>query len=129
MACQLAPIINRANNRENILINWPGIIKHSDDAELIYVSDQSEWDNDTDLHNFEYDESDYLIDVTGHIFGLTTGENNCVKPQFRDESMVLEDILGLVKAHASQKGSCCVAKLFAPTIVDAFKIVESLNET
>jgi hypothetical protein len=42
--------------------------------------------------------------------------------------MELQEILGLIKAHAAQKGSCCVAKLYAPTIVDAFKMVESLDE-
>ena len=110
-------------------MNWPGIIKYSDDAELIYVSDQTEWDNDADLHYFEYDESDYLIDLSGNIFSLTMRENKYVKPEPCGESMPLQDILGLIKAHAALKGTCCVAKLYAPTIAEAFKIVESLNET
>jgi hypothetical protein len=42
--------------------------------------------------------------------------------------MALLEILGLIKAHAAQKGSCCAAKLYAPTIREAFKIVESLDE-
>ena len=41
----------------------------------------------------------------------------------------LEEILGLVKAHAAQAGSCCVAKLYAPSIDEAFKIAKStLND-
>jgi hypothetical protein len=110
-------------------VNWPGIIKHSDDAELIYVSDQTEWDNDADLYYSKYDESDYLIDSSGNIFTLTTKENNYVNPEPDGNSMALYEILGLIKAHAAQKGSCCVAKLYAPTIIEAFKIVESLDET
>lgn len=110
------------------MVNWPGIIKHADEDELTYVSDQSGWDDDADLHHFAYDESDYLVDSSGMIYGLTTRFDNHVKPEPRDESMTLQDILGLIKAHAAQKGSCCVAKLYAPTIDDAFKIVESLNE-
>ena len=111
------------------MVNWPGIIKHSDDAELIYVSDKAEWDNDADLHYFEYDDSDCLIDSSGDIYSLTKRHNMYVEPESSGKTMALQDILGLIKAHAAQKGSCCVAKLYAPTINEAFKIVESLNKT
>lgn len=110
-------------------MNWPGIIKCSDDAELIYVSDQSEWDSEVELHYFEYDESDCLIDSSGDIYVLTKRSNDTVRPQANGNSMSLNEILVLVKAHAAQKGSCCVSKLYAPTIDEAFKIVESLSET
>lgn len=111
------------------MVNWPGIIKYADDAELVYVSDQSEWDKDTDLHYFENDESDYLIDSSGNIYTLIKRGHGYVKPEANGVSISLNEILGLVKAHAAQKGSCCVSKLYAPTISDAIKIVESLNET
>ena len=110
-------------------MNWPAIIKRYDDAELIYVSDQSEWDNDADLHYVEYDESDCLIDSSGDIYVLAKRNNDTVRPQANGNSMSLNEILVLVKAHAAQKGSCCVSKLYAPTIDEAFKIVESLSET
>jgi len=42
--------------------------------------------------------------------------------------MALNDFLGLVKAHAAQGGSCCVAKLHAPSIADAMAIVASLED-
>lgn len=111
------------------MINWPGIIKHSDDAELVYVRDQDEWDNTADLHLFDYDGSDYLVDSSGKSYSLTTRINAQVEPQPRSETLGLQDILGLVKAHAALKGSCCVAKLYAPSINEAFKIVESMIET
>lgn len=110
-------------------MNWPGIIKHSGDAELIYVGDQTEWDNDAYLHYTSYDESDYLVDSSGNIFTLTKIESNHVNPKPDGRSMKLHEILDLVKAHAAQKGSCCVAKLYAPTIIEAIKLVESLDET
>lgn len=110
------------------MVNWPGIIKHADDAELIYISDQAEWDSDSHVHLFEYDDSDFLVDSSGQIFSLTTRENKQVKPLPRGEFISLKDLLGLVKAHAAQAGSCCVAKLYAPTITEALKIVASLNE-
>lgn len=111
------------------MVNWPAIIKHADDAELIYVRDQSEWDGDAELHDFAYDDADTLIDSSGSIYSLTSIQNNQVKPELRGESIALQDLLGMVKAHAAQQGSCCVAKLYAPTITEAFKIVASLNET
>ncbi|MDX2476385.1 MAG: DUF4144 family protein, partial [Gammaproteobacteria bacterium] len=86
-------------------MNWPGIIKHSGDAELTYVSDQTEWDNNNDLHYFEFDESDCLIDSNGNIFNLTNLENKYEKPEPGGKSMTLDEILGLIKAHAAQKGS------------------------
>ncbi|MFZ0470752.1 MAG: DUF4144 family protein [Thiogranum sp.] len=109
-------------------MNWPAIIKHSDDAELVYVSDQTAWNCDAELHRFDYDESDYLIDASGNIFTLSSRDNEYVKPEPNGNAMALPEILGLIKAHAAQKGSCCVAKLYAPTIREAFKIVESLDE-
>ena len=114
---------------DNKLLNWPGIIKHSGDAELTYVSGQTEWDNDAYLHYFEFDESDCLIDSTGNLFNLTKREDNYVKPEPSGKSMPLDELLALIKAHAAQKGSCCVAKIYAPTIDEAFRIVESLEES
>jgi hypothetical protein len=109
-------------------VNWPAIVKHSDDAELIYVGDETEWNNDAELCSSEYDVTDYLIDVSGNIFTLTRIENKRVIPEPNGNAIALHELLGLVKAHAAQKGSCCVAKLYAPTIGDAFGIVASLNE-
>jgi len=110
------------------LINWPCIIKHSGDAELTYVCDQAEWDKDADLHAFKYDASDFLIDSSGNIFTLTSIKTNYVTPEPDGSSMALHGILGFIKTHAALKGSCCVAKLYAPSIVEAFKIVEAMDE-
>ena len=108
------------------LINWPAIIKHAGDDELIYIADQGQWDAETELHGFEYIVTDCLIDSSGHVFDLTNKENGFVKPQANEDVLELKLVLGLVKAHAAQSGSCCVAKLYAPTIRDAYRIVESL---
>ena len=88
---------------ENQLLSWPGIIKHSGDTELTYVSDQAEWDSDADLHDFEFDEADCLIDSNGILFNLTKREDYYVKPEVSGHSMTLDEILALVKAHAAQK--------------------------
>lgn len=108
------------------MLNWPAIVKHADDAELIYVRDRDEWDGDSGLHDFDYDETDFLIDSSGELYSLTGRQNSNVKPEPRGESISLVALLGPVKAHAAQKGSCCVAKLYAPSIKDVFSIVESM---
>ena len=109
------------------MVAWPGVIKHSDDPEVIFVSGQDEWDSDADLRQFEYDEADFLVDSTGKKYKLTSSRNGYVEPEPRDDSMTLQQFLGLVKAHAASKGSCCVAKIYAPTFHEAFKIIESLK--
>jgi len=111
------------------MVIWPALIKHSDDPELIYVSDQTEWESDVDLNRHEYDGADYLLDASGKTYTLEGKDNSSINPEPNGDSMSLQEILGLVKAHAAQQGSCCVAKLYAPSIVEALKIVESLKET
>jgi len=107
---------------------WPAIIKYPDDAELLYIHNQTEWDSDSGLHSFHYDEMDYLIDSTGQTFNLTKKLNDIVQPELTTDTKQLEEVLGLVKGHASQMGSCCVSKLYAPSISEAFKIVKSLSD-
>jgi len=112
---------------QNSSINWPAIVKYTDDAELTYFNGQTEWENNINLRLTDFEETDYLIDSSGAIYSLIQTENDNVIPKLTGNSKTLNEVLGLVKEHASQAGSCCVAKLYAPTIEDAFKIVQSLN--
>ena len=112
---------------QNTTINWPAIIKHANDDELVYISDNTEWSSDTELQTVVYDEDDYLLDSSGQIFTLKNNSNGGVIAQPTQQIKPLLDVLGLVKAHAAQSGSCCVAKLYAPGIAEAFAIVKSMN--
>ena len=109
-------------------MRWPAVIKVSDDAELIYIASESAWHEDTDLHDFAYEEHDRLIDAAGNLFTLNQRRQGRVHPRPTGRSLALQEVLGLVKAHAALKGSCCVAKLYAPTIEEAFRIVASLGD-
>lgn len=120
--------MNHEKSKTLHLLIWPAIIKYPDDAELLYIHSQAEWNSDTGLRSFNYDEDDYLIDSIGNIFTLTTRIDNSVQPKYCENNKTLDDILGLVKAHASQAGSCCVSKLYAPSITEAFNIVKSLSD-
>jgi len=108
-------------------IHWPAIIKHGDDPELTFIGDQTAWESDAEAHGFDYDDSDSLIDSYGAVFTLTARNGDRTVPEAIGKLMALEEILGLVKAHAAQAGSCCVAKIYAPTITDAFEIVRSCD--
>lgn len=109
------------------MINWPAIIKFSNDAELVYITNQSCWDNDAELQLTQFDESDCLIDSSGAVFNLTNIPNTHIQIIPTGESKTLTEILGLVKEHSALSGSCCIAKLYAPTILDAYKMVEATN--
>lgn len=109
------------------MIIWPAFIKHGGDAELDYINDQATWDRDADLHASAYDASDSLIDSTGAVFSLVSRPDGKVGPRPTGEKMTLEQVLGMVKAHAAQADSCCVAKLFAPTIPDAMAMIKALD--
>jgi len=110
------------------LVYWPAIIKHAGDAELDYIEDGFAWEADSGLSTFNYDESDCLIDVTGAVYTLVRRDiRDRVVPEASGEIKSLEQVLGLVKAHAAQADSCCVAKLFAPTIADALAMVKALD--
>lgn len=104
--------------------DWPAIIKHHDDTELTYIHNLAEWEMISQSGETDFDETDLLIDSSGNTFsvsGTDLFDNN--------ETQGLENILGLVKAHAAQAGSCCVAKLYAPSIKDAFSIVKSMSDS
>ncbi|MDH5648980.1 MAG: DUF4144 domain-containing protein [Gammaproteobacteria bacterium] len=111
------------------MIHWPAVIHHTDDVELTYVHDQVQWQSDADLHAASYEESDCLIDADGHVFGLTKKKDGFIEPEPKGDTMSLEQVLGLVKAHTAQTGACCVAKLYAPTIKDALEMLRAITET
>ena len=110
------------------MVNWPAVIKFSGDAELIYVADQAEWENDPDLYSADYSEADYLVDSAGDVYRLTIKADKRVKPEWTGEARALLQMLGLVKAHAAQSGCCCVSKLHAPSIREALEIVAAVNQ-
>ena len=109
------------------IIRWPAVIKYTNDAELLFINSQDEWANDIAQPTTAFEPSDYLLDSTGNVFSLTIGLNHTVLTRFSNKTMSLDEVLGIVKAHAAQAGSCCVAKLYAPSIEEAFKMVKALS--
>ena len=109
--------------QHDLQINWPAVIKHENDPELTYLQSDRDWQHYLEQ---EADLSDSVVDSSGRIFRLTTDSDATGNTE--KGIMDLHDFLGLVKAHAAHKGSCCVAKLYAPDYAEAFKIIASLED-
>lgn len=109
------------------MINWPAVIKFEGEDEMTYVSSQSEWDTDPDLHYFSYQPEDMLVDSSGKLFGLAERRVNFVHPKSLDKSLTLLELTKLVRKHASSKGECCVLKISFNSISDAISAIEELR--
>ena len=112
----------------SIFVEWPAIVLHADDAELYYLCDAHAWNGYAHTYGNDVEEDDRLIDVTGAVFSLQQSDDGGLSLTATETYYDLNTILGLVKAHAAHAGSCCVAKLYAPSIAEAFKIVKATGE-
>jgi hypothetical protein len=109
---------------EGVRISWPALLQYVGDDELLYVASLQDWDNDRDLHACRYEAEDRLIDSAGQVFSLVAGDTGRVHIQELGERLDLASVLELVRAHESQMGSCCVAKLYANSIVQAIEMLK-----
>ena len=106
-------------------IYWPAIIQYDNDPELEYLENAAAWNQVTASSGNPFEQNDRLIDSEGQVFlcsHLSHSNHENLKPA---ENMPLETLLGLIKAHLADSGSCCVAKAYAPTIRDAIKMIEN----
>lgn len=106
------------------MINWPALLHCHQDTELRYVADFQAFElvrTDGEINTF-----DQLIDSNGQVFNPCNVHQAGNAPTSLN-SLTLEETLGLVKAHAAQAGSCCVAKLYAPTIAAAVVMVHDID--
>ncbi|MDJ0880640.1 MAG: DUF4144 family protein [Gammaproteobacteria bacterium] len=104
-------------------IHWPGIVKHKNDDELTLLQNETQWKQY--IHQYAEDD-DWLIDASGYRYYLQQNDQSGYEYHPGDQ-LNLVQVLGLVKAHAALNGSCCVAKLYAPTFEAAYKIIEAMQ--
>ena len=109
------------------MVDWPVILKHANDPELDYFEDLEKLRTSIEQFGVGSFEDDYLIDSGGKVYALDTNDAGKVVLKDLDRLKTLEQVLGLVKAHAAQAEFCCVAKLWAPTIREALAIVPSVS--
>lgn len=109
-------------------IHWPAVIHYDNDAELECVESVDHWMQQQDWLNGHFEKKDVLIDSDGLTYSLQADENKQVFPSPNGGELSLVKVLGLVKAHLADQGSCCVAKTYAPTIRDAILMVINSGE-
>ena len=110
------------------MISWPGVIQHADDPELDYFENPEAFENSAMGSVSAFDENTLFIDSEGHVYELRYTDSGTTQLRDTGKHRTLEQVLGLVKAHAAHAEHCCVAKLWAPTIHDAISIVRSVSE-
>jgi len=102
--------------------SWPAIIKYEAGDEVIYISDEDEWNNDALLSGFSYGDGDTLIDATGAVHELPydTGKK---KTQIKDASrkMELAEFSEVVQSHLKAVGQTAVAP---KTFAEGLELVE-----
>ena len=105
------------------MIHWPAIIQYAGQAELAYVPDAAAWQAEAHGRNGAWHADDRLVDSRGEVYGMHGG-----LPQPTGQTLMLDAVLDLVRAHAAAQGLCCTAKLAAPSIADAIRLVATLHE-
>lgn len=110
------------------MINWPAVINYKGEDELTYVSSQSEWDGDADLHYFAYEAEDRLIDSYGQVFSLSDHNGSSVNPKHTNESLELQALIELAQKHAVSLGECCSAKMFFSSVSDVINAIGQFED-
>lgn len=104
---------------------WPAIIKCRDDEELTYVDSLQQWSTDPDCAAKNFQVNDLLIDSEGAVYSLVQLESTPL-PE-KPDRLSLDQVLELVKLHASVCGQCCVSKMGAPSIAAAIQMVRYIE--
>jgi len=116
------------------LISWPAILHYPGQDELEYIASANAWENDQQLHTLSFQTAGRLIDSHGRVFNLPDMEyqpgGNGFAPspsqEAATETTTLEEVIELVRAHAAQSASCCIAKISAPSIAAAIQLVDTI---
>ncbi|WP_122034742.1 DUF4144 family protein [Aliivibrio sp. EL58] len=108
------------------MVVWPAIVKFEGDSELDYISSESEWKIESELHYLGYQDKDILVDSTGAIFSLNDPINNMTKIISTNKTITMDILLELIKEHQSSLGLCCAAKVGFDSIKGA---IESVKES
>ena len=112
------------------MISWPAILHYPGQDELEYIASANAWENDQQLHTLSFQTAGRLIDSHGRVFNLPDmeyqpgGSGFAASPS--QEAATLAEVIELVRAHAAQSASCCIAKISAPSIAAAIRLVDTI---
>ena len=102
--------------------SWPAIIKYEAGDEVIYISDEDEWNNDALLSGFSYGDGDTLIDASGAVYNLPY-DTATKKTLIKDSSskMDLTQFSEVVQSHLKAVGQTAVAP---QTFAEGLELIE-----
>lgn len=103
------------------MIHWPAVIKLSGEDELIFLPDLESLHTNAHLKDIRFKHDDHLYDSHGREF--LVDQSNLDDPAPTGRYLSLEESIQLVRLHAAQDGACCIAKLNAHSIADAFALL------
>jgi hypothetical protein len=111
------------------MINWPAVIKYHGEDELIYVESLTEWLNDADLNQANYEIEDRLIDGSGATFSLPMTNYVTEDELFfcLNKPIQVPEFVELVRKHAVMENYCCSAKINAKTHQQVIAMVKDIN--
>lgn len=117
-------------------IEWPAIVKLTQNDELLYLEHQRDWLELACLYQHHFIETDQLLDSKGQRYLISAcpqkihedpvGELPRLLHQKQD--LPLNEFIKWVQNHAQALGQCCVAKLAFTTIAQGIEIVRTLDE-
>jgi len=117
-------------------IEWPAVVKLSQNDELLYLAHQRDWLELACLYQHHFTEEDQLLDSAGHRYLISANPRTVHEdpvgelPQLllQVQNLSLTDFIKWVQNHATAQGQCCVAKLAFTTIGQGMEIVRTLEE-
>lgn len=110
------------------MITWPAILKYDGENELVFILNQAQWNKDPDLFYYAYESDDFLLDSDGMIYRLDQIEDHFVTPVADNRNASIEEVIDMLKAHMSELGHCCIAKISLNSIKEAIDMVGELEE-
>lgn len=106
-------------------VTWPSVIKYQNTEELLFVGSPQDWLANPEIGNSRFQAGDTLIDSDGRVYPLKGDRATAV--QSSSQQLSLQEVLELVRQHASVCGHCCVSKMGAPSIGAALQLVEVIE--
>ena len=101
------------------MFTWPIIIQYAGSDELQYIHNAEEWAAE---HVYlAIDSKDQIIDSTGQCYHYQP-------PHLAtQETLSLDDILPIIRAHFVCCGTCCSAKIGANSIPEALSLLHTAS--
>ncbi len=104
-------------------VQWPCVLKFAGSDELQFVGSAGQWTGSADFQHVRYADDDWLIDSSGQVFGAL---DETLSGLAIVDRLSLEQVVQLVRHHASVCGECCVSKMGAPSIEASIRLVDEL---